>query len=322
MKVEQIIVSLIVPIFNGQNYIESLVSLLDRINFKNLEVVFIDNNSIDNSISELKKHLSNCNFKYQILQEKKQGAGNARNKGIAFSKGKYITFLDCDDKIDVKKIEYDVTFLEKYNVDFVFCRTVRYYENGRIVKHPIKGFREGVNKPSSLGLIWLNNYFYIQGTGAIMIKKDVLQQLGGFHSMKSGEDSFLFIKLGLLYNGYFYNEELFFYYRHANSIVSNINKEKNGILLSYFNLRKKLFNDIDVFNNHKARSMLIKQLNIDLLQLQNKRYDIQTLFDDEELKKFKRNSFLFNKFSLWINKNVRAIKYNPFYQIWIRTYMS
>lgn len=311
-------ISVIIPIFNGEIYIRSLIDLLESITYRNFEAVFIDNNSTDNSLEELNWRLMNSDIQYQILEEKESGAGNARNKGITFSKGEYIAFLDCDDKIDPNKFAYDMAIFDANDVDFVFCRTVRYYEDGRIVKHPIDGFVEGINTSPKLGLIWLQNYFYLQGTGAIVVKKDVVQKLGGFHSMKRGEDAFFFIKLGLFNNGYFYKKEFFFYLRHSNSTVSSDNRLNDGVLLSYFNLRKNLFNDSQVFNCIDSRSILVKQLNIDLLKLQNRGYNIKLFLGDEKLHKFKRSSFLFNPVSRFINNNVFSIKYNPFFQIWIR----
>lgn len=315
MNDKQIMISLIVPIFNGQNFIESLVSVLNSITYRKIEVLFVDNNSTDNSVGELKKHLSNSSFQYQILQEKKQGAGYARNTAIDVAKGEYLAFLDCDDKIEPVKFEIDIALFQEHDVDFVFCRTIRNYEDGRVLKHPINGFIEGINEAPSLGLLWLNNFFYLQGPGAIVVKKDVVKQLGCFHTSKTGEDAFLFIRLGLLYRGYFYNREYFYYYRHINSTVSKINSE-NKTLMSYHNLRKDLFNDPIVLNNKVAKQLLIKQLQIDITKLNKAGYKISELMKDEKLSELRLDYLLFNPFSLLINRLVSKSYYNPFFRLW------
>lgn len=308
-------ISLIVPIYNGSSFISSLIYTINAITYDNLEVIFIDNNSTDDTLKILKEAVLSLKKNHVILSELLQGAGYARNKGIKSATGHYLAFLDCDDKISPIKFEKDIELFEEHNVDFVFCRTTRNYEDGRIVKHPIDGFVEGVNEAPSLGLLWLKNFFYLQGTGSIMIKTDVVKELKCFNVTKTGEDAFLFIRLGLCYKGYFYNKEYFNYYRHSNSTISKNNKE-NGALLSYHNLRKDLFNDEIVLKNDIAKKLIKKQLQTDLLKLSKIGFNIEELVKDEKLSKLKLDYLLFNPLSRLINKMVSKTYYNPFFRLW------
>jgi glycosyltransferase involved in cell wall biosynthesis len=313
------ILSIISPVYNGANFLPAFIEHLKNFTFKDFELIFVDNNSIDNSIEVLEQLLSNSEFEYKILTESIQGSGFARNKGLKNASGKYITFIDCDDSIDYRKLETDIQLLEDNEVDFVLCRTERKYTDGRKMIQPLKGIEEGILEPPLLGIVWLKNFFYLQGPGAILAKKEVFDDLGGFHTLKTGQDTFLYIKLGLTYRGYFYNKVFNFYWRHSESTISKRNKQENATLLSYFELRKNLFQDDIVSKNVEAKGILKKQLNSDILRLHNKKIKLSNLIDDKKLEGFKLNLILFNPISLLINKKISDIKYNPFYQLWLKT---
>ena len=307
--------SIIIPIYNGAPFLKKLIGTINAFTYTDFECIFIDNNSTDDSLVILKKLLQNTLLTYTILSEKNQGAGYSRNAGIKMAKGEYLAFLDCDDIILPEKFEYDLNILENTNVDFVFCRAKRIYDHGRVTLHPIMGFKEGINKPPSLGIIWLKNYFCLQGPGSLVARKSIVERLGGFHTSYTGEDAFLFIRMGLLFKGYFYDKTYFHYFRHKQSTISKSNKEENGSLKRYFQLRQNLFSDAVVRSNPKAMLILKEQLQIDLLKLQQSGNDIKPFLKNDKLKDLKLSYLLFNPLSLYINRRIPHIKYNPFYQI-------
>lgn len=307
--------SIIIPIYNGASFLEKLMDTINAFTFKDFECIFVDNNSTDGSLKFLKQLLQNATFSHSVLSEEEQGAGYARNTGIKMAKGEFLAFLDCDDVILPKKFEYDFSFLENNEVDFVFCRSERFYSDGREIKHPINGIKEGVNEPPSLGFVWLQNFFLLQGTGSLVVRKDVVEQLEGFHNTYTGEDAFLFIRMGLLFKGYFYDKTYFHYLRHKQSTISKSNREKNGALKRYFELRQNLFADNIVKSNPLAMHILKEQIQIDLLKLHQRGHDIDQLLTNEKLSSLKLSLFLFNPFSLFVNRRVPHIKYNPFFQL-------
>lgn len=308
--------SIIIPIYNGVSFFEKLIKSINAFTFTDFECVFIDNNSTDNSVIELEKALQNVTFDFLILFEEKQGAGHARNTGIKKAKGEFLAFLDCDDIILPEKFAYDFSVLEKHDVDFVFCRSERFYDDGRNLKNPITGIKEGINNPPTLGLLWLQNFFLLQGPGSLIAKKAVVEQLGSFHTSYTGEDAFLFIRMGLQFKGYFYDKAYFHYFRHKQSTISKSNENENGALNRYFELKQNLFADDIVRENLEAMEILAVQLQSDLLKLQQSGVDIKPFMENEKLKDLKLSNFLFNPLSLYINSKLSLIKYNPFYQIY------
>lgn len=87
-------VSVIVPIYNGEKYIESCVSSLNRQTIEGLEIIFVDDGSTDCSLSLLKRFES---VHTKVLVQENAGAGVARNTGIKHATGEFIAFLDVDD---------------------------------------------------------------------------------------------------------------------------------------------------------------------------------------------------------------------------------
>lgn len=90
-------ISVIVPIYNGEQYIENCVDELSRQTLNNFEIILIDDGSTDKTLEILQR----IKIKYEnvmVYTKKNGGAGTARNYGIEKARGEYIAFLDVDDK--------------------------------------------------------------------------------------------------------------------------------------------------------------------------------------------------------------------------------
>ena len=98
--------SIIIPAYNEENYISELFDQLKfYFNYKNIEIIFVDDGSIDNSKNILKSFKSNNDyiFKYDFIDIKQNsGKGKAIQLGLEKSKGKYVLFLDADLELDTK----------------------------------------------------------------------------------------------------------------------------------------------------------------------------------------------------------------------------
>lgn len=116
------LVSIIIPTYNVEKYIEEGIDSLLNQTYTNLEILIIDDCSTDNTVQIIKsKYSKNQKIK---LYEKSQNLGpaNSRNIGIKQSKGKYIALLDGDDYYAEDKIEKQVQLME-LNLDIVACST-------------------------------------------------------------------------------------------------------------------------------------------------------------------------------------------------------
>lgn len=91
--------SVIIPVYNAENYISRCLQSLISQTMTNYEVIIVDDGSIDHSIEICRKYQSkfrSCNI---ISHSKNMGASIARNSGIKYAAGDYIVFLDSDDTL-------------------------------------------------------------------------------------------------------------------------------------------------------------------------------------------------------------------------------
>jgi len=107
-------VSIIIPVFNGENFIENCLNSVANQTYRNFEVLIINDGSTDSSLSTIEKWISeNASLvNVQVFSTANSGVSSARNTGIQKSKGGYIAFLDCDDYWENGKLDAQVRILE------------------------------------------------------------------------------------------------------------------------------------------------------------------------------------------------------------------
>ncbi len=125
MKNNEIDLSIIVPVYNVQEYItETILNIASQSTKYNYEVVLIDDGSSDDTVQVIKNVISSLsNFKLYL--KKNGGAGSARNLGIEKANGTYIFFLDSDDLIKPTLVEEALSILYSENLDmYLFSASV------------------------------------------------------------------------------------------------------------------------------------------------------------------------------------------------------
>ena len=96
-KKEEITVSVLVAVYNGEKYLEQCLSSLLAQTLQNVQIICVDDCSTDSSLEILHKYQQIDDRVEVIHLEKNQGQGHARNVALSQAKGKYICFLDSDD---------------------------------------------------------------------------------------------------------------------------------------------------------------------------------------------------------------------------------
>lgn len=113
-------VSIIVPVFNVEGYLEQSIQSVLNQTFKDIEIILVDDGSTDNS-SKICDNYSKLDKRIRVIHQKNKGLSGARNTGLRFASGKYIFFLDSDDWIEEKTIEKLYQIAEKDYSDVVVC---------------------------------------------------------------------------------------------------------------------------------------------------------------------------------------------------------
>ena len=126
------LISIIVPVYNAEKYINRCVESLINQTYKNIEIILIDDGSKDASLN-LCKMWAKKDKRVKVIHTENQGVSSARNIGLKEAKGLYIGFVDSDDYIDSKMYELLLSSIEKNNSDISFCG-VNYIYKDKIIK--------------------------------------------------------------------------------------------------------------------------------------------------------------------------------------------
>lgn len=112
-------VSIIVPIYNVEKFLDKLIMSLIRQTYKNLEIILVDDGSPDNSGAICDKYAQQ-DERIKVIHKENGGVSSARNCGIDISKGNYILFVDGDDWIEPDCVEYFVSLIKETDSDMAF----------------------------------------------------------------------------------------------------------------------------------------------------------------------------------------------------------
>ncbi len=121
------LISVIVPVYNVQKYVARCLDSLILQTYSNLEIILIDDGSKDNSLKILREYEKKDN-RIKVLTQKNEGVSKTRNKGIALSKGEYISFIDSDDYVSLSLYQKFVNAINKAKVSpDIFCFNLAFY---------------------------------------------------------------------------------------------------------------------------------------------------------------------------------------------------
>ena len=122
MIIKDRLVSVIIPVYNVEKYLEKCVLSVLNQTYKNLEIILVDDGSTDSS-SELCEKLKTLDNRIIVVHKINGGLSDARNAGLNVCKGDYIFFLDSDDYIKSNTIEILTNIMYKDNSDLVLFYT-------------------------------------------------------------------------------------------------------------------------------------------------------------------------------------------------------
>lgn len=132
------LVSIIIPVYNSSKYIEETIKSINEQTYTNYEAIFIDDFSVDNSVQIIEEY-KKINPKFKLIKLKRHiGVSKARNIGIRKAKGRYLTFLDSDDIWIKNKLEEQIKYIQKYNVEFIYSSFRYINDKGTKVSKKIK----------------------------------------------------------------------------------------------------------------------------------------------------------------------------------------
>lgn len=117
----QLLVSIIIPIFNTEKYLERCIMSLVSQTYKRLEIILVDDGSNDGSLAISEKSVSE-DSRVRLLKQSNRGASAARNAGLDVAQGDYIMFVDSDDWIDTNMVESLIADITLKQVDMIISK--------------------------------------------------------------------------------------------------------------------------------------------------------------------------------------------------------
>jgi glycosyltransferase involved in cell wall biosynthesis len=189
------LVSVIIPAYNAEKWVSETIASVLRQTHRHLEIILVDDGSVDNTAEVAAKSLHLCPFPFQIVRQANTGAAGARNRGREAAKGEWIQFLDADDLLESSKIETQVARVEEE------ARADVVYSDWRKLVHDGKAWKGGDLKtpligPNALADV-LSDRNFMQ-LSCMIIRSSILDAVDGFDgSHEPIEDVGLYVKIAM-----------------------------------------------------------------------------------------------------------------------------
>lgn len=127
------LISVIVPVYNVEEYLPRCVDTIVNQTHKNLEIILVDDGSTDRS-GAMCDEFARKDARIEVIHKANGGLSDARNVGIDRARGDFITFIDSDDSVETDMIEYLLGLIKKFNVDMsVSSHTVVFDDHKKIL---------------------------------------------------------------------------------------------------------------------------------------------------------------------------------------------
>ena len=227
------LISIIVPIYNVENYLRMCLDSIEHQTYSNIEVLLINDGSPDSSGEICQEYVAR-DSRFRYFEKENGGASDARNYGIERSNGKYLTFVDSDDWLSLTYVEDLYQAAIRNDSDTVISHYTIYNESDRNYYVHIWDDYYEKNYTSEelimeLPKLELNGYIYITSWG-ILFKKELFNNVK-FPKGKVIEDSWT-------------NYKLFFKSKKITYIHKEIYSHREGILSVGSSINEKLLTDV------------------------------------------------------------------------------
>lgn len=232
------LVSIIIPCYNAEKYIEeTIVSVINQ-TYSNWELIIVNDGSTDNSFA-IVKEFAEKDKRISFIEKSNSGVSDSRNKGLEKSKGDFIAFLDADDSWKPEYLEKQITNLQanQYTISYTACQLIN--QNGEKLNQQIRG----ENNPQ-LDDFLIQKANYNTNPSGIVYKKECFEKVKGFDvNLSNNADQDILIQMLAKGNSIGYIDELLWDYRmHDNNMSKNISVlEKDTLYLFNKCANQKLF---------------------------------------------------------------------------------
>lgn len=232
-------ISVIIPVFNAERYLERCIRSIISSSYENLEIIFVDDGSTDNSLKVLK---AQTDRRIVILEKENGGVSSARNAGMNIATGEFISFVDADDWIHTQYFE--LLYKAIGETQLAHCNMVRCsdYDETAVTKREEEQNRRCIPNTQALRITGVKDF-----SCGKLYRKQILKGIRFSEDVKMAEDRvFLTEVLDGVKEISVIDNKLYYYYSRPDSASHTIcsdlmpaakahlaayNKRKNPIML-------------------------------------------------------------------------------------------
>lgn len=185
-------VSVVIPAYNAAWCVGRAIDSVLAQTYQDFELIVVNDGSTDSTAAVLARY----GHALQIIEQPNRGLSAARNRGASAARGRFVAFLDADDRWLPTKLRQQVTLMVEHP-DVVFCSTSALLEapDGTVLGE----WRRQTSDLPPLHSIFLHNAFVAGSGAAVLVRKDVLAKTGGFdETLRSLEDVDMWMRLAAI----------------------------------------------------------------------------------------------------------------------------
>lgn len=251
MESQQPLVSVLMTAYNREQYIAEAIESVLESTYTNFELIVVDDSSTDATVSIARSYEAKDHRIKVYVNEKNLGDYPNRNKAAYYAQGKYLKYLDSDDKIYPWGLEAMVYCMEK------FPNAGLGQQSYNILKEPVYPIL--ISPRNAYRSFYFNNNLFLMGPSACIINRAIFEKLEGFNGEKYFGDQDLWLRLGALMPVVRMPMDLIWWRQHEGQQIAEEVKDKSVKCKRYKN-NMELINHPNCPLNHEECKAVLKNL--------------------------------------------------------------